>query len=80
MAMTRNYKYIKAHGGHGSTYEAVHEPTGIRSHFKVVEHMNLGQAWMMRDTKGMVPNIVVDDSLIDVVFVSGRGDCPDPKR
>ncbi len=70
MTVSRNYDLIKANGGHGSVYEAVHQPTGIRSKFECVEHINVGQAWMMRDTEGKVANPILDDSLTDLAVVT----------
>lgn len=61
-----NYDLIKANGGTRSTYYAVHKPTGIRSKFECMEHINVGQAWLLRDTEGLVPNIVTDDSLTEM--------------
>lgn len=70
--MSRNYEFIKANGGHRSIYEAVHQPTGIRSRFECVEHINVGQAWMMRDTEGKVASPIMDDSLTDLTVISAN--------
>lgn len=68
--MSTNYDLIKANGGHGSVYEAVHQPTGIRSRFKCVEHINVGQAWLMQDIEGKVSGMVIDDSLTEMTKAS----------
>jgi hypothetical protein len=49
--------------------DATHRPSGIRSRFRAVEHMNVGPGWMMVDVTGKVPGVVPDMLLDDLAPV-----------
>lgn len=68
--MTSNYEIIKESGGHGSVFEATCVPTGLRSRFQCVEHINVGKAWLMRDLEARLPGPVMDDALTDMTLIS----------
>lgn len=49
-----------------SVFEATHVRTGIRSSFKVVDHVNVGCGYMIRDTEGKIAGLLSEWSLMHI--------------
>jgi hypothetical protein len=68
-----DYELIKAalreHGGRTVLFEATHVSTGIRARYRVGEHLNVGEGWLMMGVDEKLPPCVPHIKLKELVVL-----------